>query len=110
MVLELARPVCVCVMACIIHDENGNHSELVTNQPCQYRYCRYQENWKILRLNRIVRMSELDENDIPHQKLYLCVHRFVRVPVSMVYSCLKGSPRIWKLYPVIKEKELRSCK
>ena len=55
-------------------------------------------------------MTEVDKNDNPHQKLYLCVHRFVQVPVSMVYSCLRGTPRVWKLYPVIKERELRSCK
>ena len=55
-------------------------------------------------------MSEVDKNATPHQKLYLCVHRFVQVPVSMVYSCSRGAPKVWKLYPVVKESELRNCK
>ena len=56
--------------------------------------------------------KSLDRNDIQHEFLYLCVHRFVRVPVSMVYSCYKGKPKMWNVYPANKEQELRSksCK
>ena len=56
--------------------------------------------------------KSLDKNDIQHKFLYLCVHRFVRVPVSMVYSCYKGKPKMWNVYPANKEHELRSksCK
>ena len=56
--------------------------------------------------------KSLDKNGIQHKFLYLCVHRFVRVPVSMVYSCYQGKPKIWNVYPANKELELRSksCK
>ena len=56
--------------------------------------------------------KDLDENDSRHEKLYLCVHRFVRVPMSLVYSCYRGKPKVWNVYPANKEQELRSksCK
>ena len=43
--------------------------------------------------------------------VFLCVQKFVRVPVSMVFTCYKGRPKIWNAYPVTKERELRqfSC-
>ena len=56
--------------------------------------------------------KDLDENNSRHEKLYLCVHRFVRVPMSLVYSCYRGKPKVWNVYPANKEQELRSksCK
>ena len=60
--------------------------------------------------NTTMKIHEHNETDTPYQKLYLCVHRFVQVPVSMVFSCYRGAPKVWKLYPVIKERELRNCK
>ena len=44
-------------------------------------------------------------------EVFLCVQKFVRVPVSMVFTCYKGKPKIWNAYPVTKERELRqfSC-
>ena len=39
--------------------------------------------------------------------VFLCVEKFVRVPVSMVFTCYKGKPKIWNAFPVSKERELR---
>ena len=43
--------------------------------------------------------------------VFLCVQKFVRVPVSMVFTCYKGRAKIWNAYPVTQERELRkfSC-
>ena len=53
-----------------------------------------------------------NSNDIGQEFLYLCVHRFVRVPVALIYSCYQGKPKISKIYPASRETELRarSCK
>ena len=39
--------------------------------------------------------------------VFLCVEKFVRVPVSMVFTCHKGRPKIWNAFPVSRERELR---
>ena len=39
--------------------------------------------------------------------VFLCVEKFVRVPVAMVFTCNKGKPKIWNAFPVTKERELR---
>ena len=55
--------------------------------------------------------SSLRLPDREDGEVFLCVQKFVRVPVSMVFTCYKGKPKIWNAYPVSKERELRkfSC-
>ena len=51
--------------------------------------------------------NSLNLPDAEAGDVFLCVEKLVRVPVSMVFPCHKGKPKIWNAFPVTKERELR---